>query len=167
MSSNFFQVISALEHLEALSGERDAERSTIDSLQTQVKHLELEDSKKMEERQRNAKELEQGMIKMAAHLKGIGQRGQGEGRAQCSEQRKINNISLSTNGVKIALSNLQVSLCLSSSGRITRGEDEGPLRVPCQIKKLFNFKGPRSQGAVGRNAYPLKGFPEFAFLANQ
>jgi len=53
------KVISALEHLEALSGERDAERSTIDSLQTQVKHLELEDSKKMEERQRNAKELEQ------------------------------------------------------------------------------------------------------------
>ena len=74
---NFFQVISALEHLEALSGERDAERSTIDSLQTQVKHLELEDSKKMEERQRNAKELEQGMTKMAAHLKEIGQGSRG------------------------------------------------------------------------------------------
>ena len=80
---NFFQVISALEHLEALSGERDAERSTIDSLQTQVKHLELEDSKKMEERQRNAKELEQGMTKMAATKM--------EGRAQFSEQRKTTN----------------------------------------------------------------------------
>jgi len=53
------KVISALEHLEALSGERDQERATIDSLQSQVKHLELEDSKKLEERQRNAKELEQ------------------------------------------------------------------------------------------------------------
>ena len=52
-------MISALEHLEALSGERDQERATIDSLQSQVKHLELEDSKKLEERQRNAKELEQ------------------------------------------------------------------------------------------------------------
>lgn len=53
------KVISALEHLEALSGERDAEAATIDKLQSQVKHLELEDSKKVEERQRNAKELEQ------------------------------------------------------------------------------------------------------------
>jgi len=53
------KVISALEHLESLSGERDQERATIDSLQCQVKHLELEDSKKVEERQRNAKELEQ------------------------------------------------------------------------------------------------------------
>ena len=69
ISSKLFQVISALEHLEALSGERDAERSTIDSLQTQVKHLELEDSKKMEERQRNAKELEQGMAKIVAHFR--------------------------------------------------------------------------------------------------
>jgi len=53
------KVISALEHLETLSGERDAEAATIDSLQSQVKHLELEDSKKVEERHRNAKELEQ------------------------------------------------------------------------------------------------------------
>jgi len=53
------KVISALEHLEQLSSERDKEKTTIDHLQGLVKHLELEDSKKLEERQRNAKELEQ------------------------------------------------------------------------------------------------------------
>ena len=53
------KVISALEHLELLSAEKDKEKATIDNLQSLVKHLELEDSKKVEERQRNAKELEQ------------------------------------------------------------------------------------------------------------
>lgn len=53
------KVISALEHLEKLSGSCDAERETIENLRTTISHLELEDTKKKEETQRNAKELEQ------------------------------------------------------------------------------------------------------------
>lgn len=53
------KVISALEHLEKLAGSSDLERETIENLRTTISHLELEDTKKNEERQRNAKELEQ------------------------------------------------------------------------------------------------------------
>jgi len=53
------KVISALEDLEKLAATRDQERETIDSLKTTISHLELEDTKKKEETQRNAKELEQ------------------------------------------------------------------------------------------------------------
>lgn len=49
------KVISALEHLEKLSGSCDAERETIENLRTTISHLELEDTKKKEETQRNAK----------------------------------------------------------------------------------------------------------------
>ena len=49
------KVINALEHLEKLSSERDSEKSMIDCLQNTITHLELEDNKKLEERQRNAR----------------------------------------------------------------------------------------------------------------
>ncbi len=49
------KVISALEHLEKLSGSCEVERETIENLRTTISHLELEDTKKNEERQRNAK----------------------------------------------------------------------------------------------------------------
>ena len=49
------KVISALEDLEKLAATRDQERETIDSLKTTISHLELEDTKKKEETQRNAK----------------------------------------------------------------------------------------------------------------
>ena len=49
------KVISALEHLERMSAARDNECETIENLQTTISHLELEDLKKNEERQRNAK----------------------------------------------------------------------------------------------------------------
>lgn len=49
------KVISALEHLEKLAGSSDVERETIENLRTTISHLELEDTKKNEERQRNAK----------------------------------------------------------------------------------------------------------------
>ena len=49
------KVISALEHLEKLSSTRDRETETIDNLRTTISHLELEDTKKNEERQRNSK----------------------------------------------------------------------------------------------------------------
>jgi len=53
------KVISSLEHLEKLATLGDAERETIENLKTTISHLELEDTKKIEERQRNSKELEQ------------------------------------------------------------------------------------------------------------
>jgi len=53
------KVISTLEHLEKLAALGDAERETIENLRTTISHLELEDTKKNEERQRNSKELEQ------------------------------------------------------------------------------------------------------------
>ena len=53
------KVINALECLEKMASERDSEQATIDNLQTLVTHLELEDTKKVEERQRTARELEQ------------------------------------------------------------------------------------------------------------
>ena len=53
------KVISALEDLEKLAATRDQERETIDSLKTTISHLELEDTKKKEETQRNPKELDQ------------------------------------------------------------------------------------------------------------
>jgi len=53
------KVISALEDLEKLAATRDLEKETIDSLKTTISHLEIEDTKKKEETQRNAKELEQ------------------------------------------------------------------------------------------------------------
>ena len=49
------KVINTLEQLEKLASEKDKENSTIDSLQNIVTHLELEESKKQEERQRNAR----------------------------------------------------------------------------------------------------------------
>ena len=49
------KVINALEQLERLASEKDKENSAIDSLQNMVAHLELEDNKKQEERQRNAR----------------------------------------------------------------------------------------------------------------
>ena len=49
------KVISALEHLEKLAATRDQEKETIDTLRTTISHLELEDTKKKEETQRNAK----------------------------------------------------------------------------------------------------------------
>ena len=49
------KVINALEHLERSSSEMDSEKSTIDCLQNTITHLELEDNKKLEERQRNAR----------------------------------------------------------------------------------------------------------------
>ena len=49
------KVISALEDLEKLAGSKDRERETIEELLTTISHLELEDTKKNEERQRNAK----------------------------------------------------------------------------------------------------------------
>ena len=52
------KVISALEHLERMSAARDNECETIENLQTTISHLELEDLKKNEERQRNAKVYE-------------------------------------------------------------------------------------------------------------
>jgi len=53
------KVISSLEQLEKLATLGDAERETIENLNTTISHLELEDTKKIEERQRNSKELEQ------------------------------------------------------------------------------------------------------------
>ena len=49
------KVISTLEHLEKFASEKDKEKSTIDSLQNMVTHLELEENKKQEERQRNSR----------------------------------------------------------------------------------------------------------------
>ena len=49
------KVISSLEHLEKLATLGDAERETIENLNTTISHLELEDTKKIEERQRNSK----------------------------------------------------------------------------------------------------------------
>jgi hypothetical protein len=49
------KVISALEHLERHSSLRDQEHETIETLRTTISHLELEDNKKNEERQRNCK----------------------------------------------------------------------------------------------------------------
>ena len=49
------KVINALEHLEKLACDKDKEHSTIDSLQNIVTHFELEENKKLEERQRNAR----------------------------------------------------------------------------------------------------------------
>ena len=49
------KVINALEQLEKLASEKDKENTDIDSLQNMVAHLELEDGKKQEERQRNAR----------------------------------------------------------------------------------------------------------------
>ena len=49
------KVISALEDLEKLASTRDQEKETIDSLKTTISHLEIEDTKKKEETQRNAK----------------------------------------------------------------------------------------------------------------
>ena len=48
------KVISSLEHLEKLAALGDAERETIENLRTTISHLELEDTKKNEERQRNS-----------------------------------------------------------------------------------------------------------------
>ena len=49
------KVINSLEHLERLASDKDKENQAIDSLQTMVSHLELEENKKQEERQRNAR----------------------------------------------------------------------------------------------------------------
>ena len=49
------KVINALEQLERLASEKDKENSAVDSLQTMVEHLEVEENKKQEERQRNAR----------------------------------------------------------------------------------------------------------------
>ena len=49
------KVISTLEHLEKFASEKDKEKSTIDSLQNMVTHLELEENKKQGERQRNSR----------------------------------------------------------------------------------------------------------------
>ena len=49
------KVISSLEQLEKLATLGDAERETIENLNTTISHLELEDTKKIEERQRNSK----------------------------------------------------------------------------------------------------------------
>ena len=49
------KVISALEYLEKLAASRDQEKETIEGLRTTISHLELENTKKNEERQRNAK----------------------------------------------------------------------------------------------------------------
>ena len=51
------KVINALEHLEKLACDKDKEHSTIDSLQNIVTHFELEENKRQEERQRNARVL--------------------------------------------------------------------------------------------------------------
>ena len=53
------KVISALEHLEQFASSADSERDTIECLQRTVTHLELEEAKKVEERQRNDLELQQ------------------------------------------------------------------------------------------------------------
>ena len=53
------KVISALEHLEQFAASSDAEKDTIECLQKTVTHLELEEAKKIEERQRNDLELQQ------------------------------------------------------------------------------------------------------------
>ena len=53
------KVISALEHLEQFAATSDSERDTIECLQRTVTHLELEEAKKVEERQRNDLELQQ------------------------------------------------------------------------------------------------------------
>ena len=53
------KVISALEHLEQFAASADSERDTIECLQRTVTHLELEEAKKVEERQRNDLELQQ------------------------------------------------------------------------------------------------------------
>ena len=47
------KVISSLEHLEKLAALGDEERDTIENLKTTITHLELEGTKKNEERQRN------------------------------------------------------------------------------------------------------------------
>ena len=43
-----------MEHLEAFAAHSDAEETTVDKLKTTIVHLELEETKKNEERQRNA-----------------------------------------------------------------------------------------------------------------
>ena len=48
------KVISALEHLEKFAAETEGEHQTIDDLKTTITHLELEETKRNEERQRNA-----------------------------------------------------------------------------------------------------------------
>ena len=48
------KVISSLEHLEKLAALGDEERDTIENLKTTITHLELEGTKKNEERQRNS-----------------------------------------------------------------------------------------------------------------
>ncbi|XP_059090960.1 RILP-like protein homolog isoform X3 [Tigriopus californicus] len=53
------KTILALEYLEAFASENDAQITAIESLQSTIKHLELEDTKKYEERQRSAREMEQ------------------------------------------------------------------------------------------------------------
>ena len=53
------KVISALEHLEQFAASSDSEKDTIECLQKTVTHLELEEAKKIEERQRNDLELQQ------------------------------------------------------------------------------------------------------------
>ena len=52
-------MISALEHLEQFAATSDSERDTIECLQRTVTHLELEEAKKIEERQRNDLEIQQ------------------------------------------------------------------------------------------------------------
>ena len=58
------KVISALEHLESLSATRDQEKETIENLRTTISHLEIEDTKKNEEKHRNAKVIEFYIIHM-------------------------------------------------------------------------------------------------------
>ena len=43
------KVINALEQLERLASEKDKENSAVDSLQTMVEHLEVEENKKQED----------------------------------------------------------------------------------------------------------------------
>ena len=49
------KVISALEHLEQLSAEKEGENQLVDNLKTTITHLELEDHKRSEERHRHDK----------------------------------------------------------------------------------------------------------------
>ena len=47
------KVISALEHLESLSSEKEGENHLVDTLKTTITRLELEDNKRSEERHRH------------------------------------------------------------------------------------------------------------------
>jgi hypothetical protein len=49
------KVISALEHLESLSSEKEGENQLVDTLKTTITRLELEDHKRSEERHRHDK----------------------------------------------------------------------------------------------------------------